>query len=193
MTSTQLYRRVILFLFPILIGYNALSCSCLPAATQEEEYKRSALVVQGRIVCIDTINSSNSLIHNKRGVKEGRHKYFLSTEAFIRAKVVVERNFKPGTSLPDTIFVLTPLGSAACGYPFEPYLDIIEQIDPSYYKFIIYGDRWTEKIIEEIKTKKHPKKVIRTIEHDNIFYTARCRRTRHLDKDELQKLEKSKS
>lgn len=167
----------------------ALACSCVGRPTTEEDFKRSELVIQGRIIGADTIYSSNTLYHDKKGTKVGRHKLSVYKEKFLRIKLLVEKNFKSISNLPDTIYILTKTESEACGYPFTPFLGD-KRLPDTHYKYIVYGDKWTEKSI--IKYKKGKKDVgqIKETQLDNTFFTSICRRTQLANEAELKSLSK---
>lgn len=183
-TIHKLIPLVILF---ILFRLTISACSCMDSPTTEQAYKRSDLVIQGRIVGIDTINSSNSLLYDKKGIKIGRYRYTPHIENFLRVKMIIEKSFKLIADLPDTIYVLTKLESDACGYPFPPFVG--EGVLPdSYYRFIVYGNKWIEKKI--IRTKKGNRYVgqIKESQSSETFFTNTCSRTQHLNEKELKNL-----
>ena len=162
-------------------------CKCeLPSL--EEEFKKSELVIVGRLLSLDTIMASNTMYRNRRGIKYGRHRYEISKSTFIRAKLLVQNNFKTSTILPDTIYVLTDDTYTSCGFLFPLYID-----DPSSdTDFIIYGDRWIDHSIVKSQKGKHIKKSIKVTPLNNTFYTDRCRLTSRLNKEKIEKLEKLK-
>jgi hypothetical protein len=183
------YKIILALTLSLLLNLTALACSCADRLTTEQEYKRSDLVIQGRIIGADTIYSSNTLIHDKKGIKVGRHKFSIYSEKFLRIKMVVQKNFKSNVNLPDTIYILTSPENDACGYPFASYLDK-GVLPDSYYQYIIYGDKWAEKSI--IKYKKG-KKYIRQIKErllEDTFFTSRCRRTQSANEEEHKNLSK---
>lgn len=156
----------------------------------EEEYKRSELVVKGRIIGADTVTETDGIWYDRHGVKYGKHKYSIHYATFLRIKLIVEKNYKSATQIPDTIYILTNQQSTACGYPFPPY---IEQLQSPYYEFIIYGDRHIAYSVEDFtKRKKHIKQIKRT-PSQNIFFTSSCRLTQNANAEELNKLEKLKT
>ena len=109
----------LLLLFFHLIGP---SCTCMPVPTTEQEYNRSDIVMQGKVIGLDTVYASNTLINDKKGIRLGKHKYSVLTEKFVRVQMLVEKQFKTPTNLPDTVYILTPAESDACGFPFDPWL-----------------------------------------------------------------------
>jgi hypothetical protein len=189
MTNTLDYKIIITLTLSLLLKLTALACSCPGRLTTEQDYKRSDLVIQGRIIGADTIYSSNTLFHDKKGTKIGRHKFSVYTAKFLRIKLVVEKNFKSISNLPDTIYILTSSESDACGYPFTPFLG--QGVLPdSYYQYIIYGDKWTEKsIIKYKKRKKYVGQIKETLLGDT-FFTSICRRTQSVNEAELNILSK---
>lgn len=135
---------------------------------------------------MDTIKTSNTLVTAKNGTKIGKQKYSLYTERFVRVKILVEKNLKKSTTLPDTIYVLTEI---ECGFSFIPYL-AEGRVDDIFYQYIIYGDKWTEKSIEKTQKGKRHVSQIKTIIRNDTFYTSMCRRTQRINDEELKRLEK---
>jgi hypothetical protein len=176
--------RLIIF-FPALLLFQfsmAQWCDCMPKQTTEEEYKRSDLVIQGRIIAFDTIYSSNALINDHKGIKLGKHKYRIEIEKFARLRVVVEKTFKSSVKVADTIYILTP---ADCPV-LNTSLGILAE---QYTDFIVYADKWIENKIITIKKGNRRVKQIEQILIVNTFLTDRCRRTDLTTNAELANLE----
>ena len=187
---TALHSKTLYLFIICLFSYRTLfACSC-SIATTEEEYKRSELVVKGKIVGADTIIASNNMVFDSHGVKYGNHKYSLYFQKLLRIKFVVEANYKSTTQVPDTIFILTSTQSSACGYPFPPYLN---QLSSPYYDFIIYGDCWIGYSTQDSMKGKRTIKQIKKVTSSNTFFTSSCRLTQYSNEAELTKLEKLKS
>jgi hypothetical protein len=185
---TTLYSKSLyILLFYLFSCKTLLACECF-IPTTEEEYKRSELVMKGRMIGMDTIVSSNSLTFDRHGTRFGRHKYSLDFKTLIRVKLVVEENYKSLTTLSDTIYILSPVQN--CGFQFPPY---IEQLSPSIYDFIVYGDQWIENSIEKARKGKHQINQIKMTPIANTFYSGSCRLTQYSNSEEQKKLEKIKT
>lgn len=180
-----------IFLLLICLGYassKAIACLCSGIPTTEEAFKRSELVVTGRIVGMDTIYSANTLVADKKGLKVGKRKYKLYEERFVRVKILVEKKYKSSTILPDTIYVLTEIG---CGVHFTPFFEELNS-NSIRHKYIVYGDKWVEKTLEKIKKRKKYVGQIKIHERNDTFYTTMCSRTQPKNDDELKRLDKIK-
>jgi len=153
--------------------------------TTEQAYKHSDLVIQGRVIGIDTIQSSNKIMFDKKGIKVGRHRYSIYSENFLRVKMVVEKSFKLIPNLPDTIYVLTNLESDACGYPFLPFFD---GVSPGRYQYIVYATSWVEKTIIKIKKGKRNLGQIKELQLKDTFFTNTCNKTQPVNKEGLKNL-----
>ncbi|WP_153796934.1 hypothetical protein [Foetidibacter luteolus] len=183
------FRVFCLIILSLFTYGTVLACRCA-IHTTEEEYKRSELVVRGTIIGTDTVTLATGLNTDRHGIRYGKRRYSLNFELLLRVKVVVEKNFKSSTHLPDTIYVLTSTQGTACGYPFHTYHPEFPSI---FYDFIIYGDRLTQYSIQEIKKRKRLVKQITRYASDDAFFTSRCRLTERSNEQELAKLEKLKS
>jgi hypothetical protein len=170
---------------------SGIFCSCVPKPPVEDAFKYADLVVKGRIIGTDTVRMISSIVYDKKGIRVGRHKFSAREEDFVRVKFVVETNFKSTTPLPDTIYVLTSPESTACGYPFFPYLDY-ENIPREIYNYIIYGEKWVDKSITTYQSGKKVRGEIKKAVSSNTFATSICMRTRPIDPEELNKLNKIK-
>jgi hypothetical protein len=164
----------------------------MPVPTIEQEYNRSDIVMQGKVIGLDTVYASNTLINDKKGIRLGKHKYSVLTEKFVRVQMLVERQFKTPTNLPDTVYILTPAESDACGFPFDSWLRY-SNLPDSYYHFIIYGDKWIEKKIITVKKDNRNIKQIQETLLCDTFFTSVCKRTRSFNAEEIKRLEAIKS
>ena len=136
---------------------------------------------------MDTVYSSNLLVHDRKGVKLGKYKYSLDIQKLLRVKMIVEKKFKFTSNLPDTIYILTSPESTACGYPFTPFVKN-EGIPGSFYRYIVYGDKWIEKtIISSEKGKRNMRQIKETL-LPNTFFTTICRRTQPYNERELNSI-----
>lgn len=163
----------------------------MPVLTTEQEYKRSDLVIQGKVIHLDTVSTSNTLMYDKKGIRLGKHKYSIVTETFVRVQMIVEKRFKKIINLPDTVYILTPAESDACGYPFPSWLRNPNLPNP-YYQFIIYGDKWLEKKVITLRKGNRDTKQIKETLLPDTFFTSVCRRTRSFDAEEIKRLEAMK-
>jgi hypothetical protein len=182
-------RIQLLNFLPALLSFNLTMsqswCDCSIQPGTEQEYNRSNLVIQGKIIGIDTVYGSNTLISDHKGARLGKHKYSLEIEKLARLQMVVGKTFKPTVNIGDTIYVLTPVGCAPLNLP--PYLGIMPE---PYYNFIVYGDNWIENKVTIVKKRKRYVKQIEQTLISNTFLTDRCRRTDITTDAELTKLEK---
>jgi hypothetical protein len=160
----------------------------MPMLTTEQEYKRSDLVIQGKALWLDTVYTSNTLLYDRKGIKLGKHKYSVSLEKFVRVRMLVEKQFKTPSDLPDTVYILTPAESDACSFPFESWLRF-PNLPAPYYQFIIYGDKWMEKKVITTKKGNRDIKQIKETLLPNTFFTSVCRRTRSFDTEEIKRLQ----
>jgi hypothetical protein len=144
----------------------------MPQRSVEEECKRADIVVRARILMIDTIYGSNTLIYDHRGVKLGKHRYRLETEKLARLQMIVEKTFKSSLNVADTIYILTPVDCAPPNVSL--WLPILSE---QYGDLIVYGNKWIEnKIITVENGNKHIKQIQQTL-ISNTFITDRCTRT----------------
>lgn len=189
MTYKLNHKVITCLILSVSFTVTALACSCFDRPTTEEDFKHSDIVIQGRIIGVDTIYSSNTLFHDRKGTKVGRRKLSVYKEKLLRIKLLVEKNFKSISNLADTIYILTKTESEACGYPFTPFLGD-ERLPDTHYKYIVYGDKWTEKsIVKYKKGKKYVGQINETLLGDT-FFTSICRRTQLVNDEEITKLSK---
>jgi len=185
MTIKLLNFLLSLLSFNLTMSQSWSWCDCSIPRGTEQEYNRSNLVIQGKIIGIDTIYGSNTLISDHKGAKLGRHKYSLEIEKLARLQMVVGKSFKSTVNVGDTIYVLTPAGCAPVNLP--PYLGIMPE---QYYNFIVYGDKWIENKVTMVKKRKRYIKQIEQKLISNTFLTDRCRRTDITTDAELANLSK---
>jgi hypothetical protein len=185
MTTFSTYKFIALLTLSLLTRLAVSACSCMDSPTTEQAYKRSDLVILGRIIGTDTIQSSNMIMFDRKGIKVGRHRYSVYSEIFLRVKMVVEKSFKLVSDIPDTIYVLTKLEGAACGYPFLPFF---KEVSPERYQYIIYGTSWIEKTITKTKKGKRNIGQIKELKLNDTFFTNTCSRTQFSNKEELRNL-----
>lgn len=166
----------------------SVTCLCGEKQPVDTAYKYTDLVVKGRIVGEDTV-FTNEIFHSKKGVKTGNHRYTSRSYRMLRITFVVEKNFKSPFPIPDTIFVLTDPDPSACGAHFMPYLKD-ENIPREFYNYIIYAGKWEDISLITHKVGKKTRGEIKRVLSSNTFVTSSCTRTRMLDPDELEKLNK---
>jgi hypothetical protein len=88
-----------------LLAHGATACSCDKAPTTKEEYTKSDLVIEGKVISFDTIKTA--------------------TEILLRYKVLIIQDFKTTYTASDTIYVLTSQSISGCRYPFIPTQDYL--------------------------------------------------------------------
>ncbi|HWJ27452.1 MAG TPA: hypothetical protein VNS32_12985 [Flavisolibacter sp.] len=144
------------------------TCICTPKST-EQAFSEADLVIKGRIIDCDTL-----LVRQLPSRKElNGSKEYDSYNKFIGVKVIIQRNFKKGQTLQDTVFILTDLNSD-CSYPFTPN---IYRLSSSFYVFIFFANRapfmqthWIEYKVMEKDGQE--------LNFENIFFTSSCHKTR---------------
>lgn len=178
------------FLTIMLIQVNivALACSCIPKLTVEKAFLQADFVIHGRIIAIDTVIVSrvSGAVKATDSVNMVQHIY--KTE-YRSIKMVVEKSFKQISTLPDTVYILTGIESASCGYPFPMFVS--KDRGPNHnFQYIVYGHRWRDDLMTVEKQGNEFTAEIPQLYVTNTFFTSLCDRTVPVNKKELRGLKK---
>ena len=103
-------------LFTILISLLKPVCSCIGVPTIQETFQNSAYVFSGTVLSIEYIPDQGHIRYNA----DTTESVFSHDFQFSYYRI----HFKPdlfykGLFYPDTLFIHTPVGDAACGYHFQ--------------------------------------------------------------------------
>lgn len=158
------------------------ACSCMPRGTTEQEVGKAAFVAKAKLFDVDTV-SVVSYTKLKRGLAfwKPRREYFF--QPMVRAKFVVGKVYKGPGAASDTIYVLTNVSSAACGYHFS----LGESGTAGEY--LVYASATGDYTVGVTKT---PGKVPgrKSMEGNAYYTTGLCMATQPASKAEEEKLDK---
>ena len=146
-------------------------------ATLSKAFESADIILKGKIIGVDTVRAFDMLVHDKKGIKVGKHKYREVISFRVQFKLAIDTVYKSQFKVPDTIYVLTGFGGSDCGVPFQVG-----------YRFIISGFSQINKqiIINEKGSRKRGTIVEKVLK--DTFRTSVCAYNRFATDEILEEI-----
>ncbi len=149
--------------------------------TLEKALQKSAIVIKGRVIYMDTVDVFDSFVYSKNGLRVGNDKLIEKRHLRLRFKVVVDNVYKSKNKLIDTIYIITGFVEGYdCGLPLLFDTNLLISADYYIYKEII-----------NIKKRNKTRHQISSKVSRDTFVTSSCHYTRYFTKEIEENFKKS--
>mgnify|MGYP003832146803 CR=1 FL=1 len=181
MTHQNSLSGLFVILLTFLTSATSLACSCMDTPTLENALQKSAIVIKGRALDMDTVDVFDTFVYSKKGLRVGKERLIEKRHLRLRFKVVVDNVYKGINQLPDTIYIITGFVEGFdCGLPLLFNTNLL-----------ISADNFIDKEIIDIEKKNKKKHQIRSTVSRDTFVTSSCHYTRHFTKEIGEYLKKA--